>query len=463
MARIGNYIHAHRENYRTFGTQQQEPGDYDQSDTIISQTMGKYTRKTPRISNRDQEQLAQFLNALLYKQEKSRDAIDDEVWEKIEPKIYEAFQTKYNGFNLTESLGVYRQAKKITDNTNTITINRANSIVKSLNKVVTGLTSGAIQKKGLDVSAAQKEIERTIKQLNSLIDQHSQDKSEKIDLNNINGLKDSINKALGLLSFNLTMIGDAFEMWLQGAAAAIQNNVDIAVDKIGNTLGSTTSRAGVNINAFDEELVDLNSLAEMTDMSYTNGSTRIESKVSSQNKADLAITWNNQTLMVSAKNYGFSSSNLVSLVSGTNLFTILLNENASFVNHVLNITTLNDTNHLDQAHKAIKLITLWKAITGAGLGKNNTSNTFILNNRKLKTIYVLDAVRLYQQLIKVIDQGVEFTFSGNETELAGINRWIGGPTPDANQAKQRITTLLAKLHAYKVGVKFDASQIGLTK
>lgn len=460
MARIGNYIHAHIENYRTFGTQQQEPGDYDQSGTIISQTMGKYTRKTPRISNRDQEQLAQLLNALLYKKEKSRDAIDDEVWNKIEPKIYEAFQTKYNGYNLNQSLGVYRQAKKITDNTDTITINRANSIVKSLEKVVEGLYSGAIQKKGLDAGTKMNEINGIIEQLNDLI---RQSKGEPINLKNMKEFKNSINTALGLLSFNLKMVGDAFEMWLQGAAAAIQNNVDIAVDKIGNTIGSTTSRAGVNINAFDKYLVDLNSLAEMTDMSYTNGSTRIESKVSSQNKADLAITWNNQTLMVSAKNYGFSSSNLVSLVSGTNLFTILLNENASFVNHVLNITTLNDTNHLDQAHKAIKLITLWKAITGAGLGKNNTSNTFILNNRKLKTIYVLDTVRLYQQLIKVIDQGVEFTFSGNETELAGMNRWIGGPTPDAGQAKQRITTLLAKLHAYKVGVKFDASQIGLTE
>lgn len=65
------------------------------------------------------------------------------------------------------------------------------------------------------------------------------------------------------------------------------------------------------------------------------------------------------------------------------------------------------------AHDAARVTILVKALTGQGLGrtKSHTSNTFIVNARSHKKVYVLSMKKLLDNCIEILDNngaGISF-------------------------------------------------------
>ena len=107
----------------------------------------------------------------------------------------------------------------------------------------------------------------------------------------------------------------------------------------------------------------------------------------------------------------------------------------------------------------MKLTIFMKALTGQGTSaRTNIADTFILNHRAHKKIYVRN--------MKNILNAIENTISGDAIKGAKIsnypsqihNQWNGdSKIQNFADAKTRITNLLVSLHSYNISVSMSSS------
>lgn len=111
---------------------------------------------------------------------------------------------------------------------------------------------------------------------------------------------------------------------------------------------------------------------------------------------------------------------------------------------------------MEQAHKAAKAIILMKALTGQDLGRSatNTADTFIINARHHKKVYVFSMKEFLKRCLKVLESdGYGLNFYNYPEN--GINQeWVGNEMSDMD-AKTRISKLLGEIHAAKIKVSVN--------
>lgn len=167
----------------------------------------------------------------------------------------------------------------------------------------------------------------------------------------------------------------------------------------------------------------------------------------------------------SVKNIDLSSDFGVSLVSGTNVWYLIQDETNQYKRKYLNIMA----NHIGSdvtlrslrkdAVLSLKILTAYKALTGATLGRN-AAKLFVVNDNHSKNIYVLemsDILQLiYQEIEKTpskIDDLFHFSTSAYDLIEGYKNDWVEGPV--ASGIAARMGELIQDVHARKISAAFQ--------
>lgn len=355
--------------------------------------------------------------------------------------------------------------KKTITNTQGISIKRLEDYLNTLKH-----TQAQIINKG---EASQQQIQQfdaTIANLKKFIAESQKDNIVEIkDLSTNLKAKDivnQINAAFATLKFpKQAATGEVFEDFLTIAGLYAEGKAGQISDKLieKTLLGGQRSNVLIHGSNFSSDFVDLDKLRKSGAFSKTgsfDSNTNYTFKEGfTQDKLDVQINWYGDTLNISAKNYKLKDdSDKIHLVSGTSLLYIMQNENVDFINHWLNTVTVNsflsndepmNKNLLQEAHTTMKTIILAKALTGQNLGRNGVADTFVLNHRTKKKIYVWTTKQFFDACEKNINN---LSFKNYPNTIK--NTWVGTDKNIPNQAsaKDRISNLIAKVHTYKLHV-----------
>lgn len=238
----------------------------------------------------------------------------------------------------------------------------------------------------------------------------------------------------------------------------------------------------------------------------------LEYTYSSQRKADVRLSvkvapteLGLPDIGISVKNY---ATNQIHLVSGASLLTFLFGDNTLSIdegNHFLNILTesygdtkapentkdkakaqalSNIATPLNIARRSVldytKMMILYKAATGKGLGKDASNNAeYILLNQpnKLDGPFFVSIARLVDQMSTQINKITVRMSNGKNSGSTKIedyrlsNEYVSAPGNDIqarqNAIAQRIAKVLSQLHQTKLSVAIAAGQLreaaGLSK
>ena len=182
-------------------------------------------------------------------------------------------------------------------------------------------------------------------------------------------------------------------------------------------------------------------------------------------KADITVNFKDgkKSLGISAKNIGVDK---IGMVDSTPLLTLLLNQNADFVTHYMNIMNYNETSSvalnnqlISDYNNMVKQIAAMKALQGLiGDKQGYSAQILIVNDRVAGQVKVVDMNKIFKNVKKDIDR--YFTFQGlDNVRLA--NSWAGGIAPDGgvNGAMTRISNTLMELHKYKISVSMNRTAL----
>lgn len=178
-----------------------------------------------------------------------------------------------------------------------------------------------------------------------------------------------------------------------------------------------------------------------------------------QDKVDVKIEWRGQPFNISAKNINLSKGFNISLVSGASLLSMLSMMETDFVNHYLNIISKHEDKRIENslvnaAHNAIKPALLLQALEG--YRPTDKAELFIINDNssnevgkvKVFDILLLAEKAINNNLYDVEANGVDITnISFNNYKEATYT--------------QRITKLLASVHAQKIHVSLKPNIVNL--
>lgn len=402
-----------------------------------------------------------------YKHEK----VSNEIFARFQKQVEDIFDQKFAQFGINWNNGsVYVKEIK---NKETISVQQLQNYATTLQNIGEQLTN----KQNISPSDIN-QLNSTIKRVQDYIKICQQQGIVKIsDLSTNDQAKDiiaQINNTLQIASLPwAAATGEVFEDFLAMASIYAQGKSDQITDSLIKEIlvgSSGRSKVSIQLDKFDSDFVKTDLLQSSSAFRNKKGAinsfTDYEINLgTTQDKLDVVMNWNGDKLMVSAKNYKLKdNSALIHLVSGTSLLYMIQNEDVDFVNHWLNTITTNGKsdriakNYLQAAHTAMKITLFAKALTGQGLNRTGVADTFVVNNRSKKHIYVWNMKDVFDACINNLDS-IKFK---NYPETIS-NNWVGSGKriPSRTNADQRISNLIAKLHTYKLSVSISPKHLGI--
>lgn len=235
-----------------------------------------------------------------------------------------------------------------------------------------------------------------------------------------------------------------------------------------NIKGQETSVKGLLTANFSSDFVDIEQVVAGTPYASTKMRTEqgFFSTKMTQDKVDVEIQIDGLNIPGSVKNYNLSNVYYkdVHLLSGRSLIA-LVQEYGEFVNHYLNIMAEHGGNRdssaaqIDAAVHVMKLTILLKAIAGGvetNKGRSKEADLFIINDNSIgqfKIYYINDILDIVEKSIDLLKiEG----YDKNSARLS--NNFVGKSGDyDRNNARQRISNLLARLHNMALEVSIDKS------
>lgn len=139
----------------------------------------------------------------------------------------------------------------------------------------------------------------------------------------------------------------------------------------------------------------------------------------SQEKVDVQIDLLDGTQAISAKNINLTLGYDISLVSGSPLSYLIQDEDKNFKGHYLNLVASHaDTISIQQnnalAHRAMKYVILFKALTGATYGRQNIVDTFVLNDNSTGEIRIYSIEELLRRASSNLDLYAKVNINGKK-------------------------------------------------
>lgn len=466
MALIGDYIHYKVTNYTEYGTYRKDKSNDGSS---YKSAQGIYnTQKEQMLSNinsfksqnnNNLSELSEKLTQLIYGARNGDGrGVADEIFKKFQNIVERIFNEKFSNFDINwNTMSVYSKIKPINEKKKNFSKKELekykNLLDNEMERLKSGMTNfsknGNLEQIGIAINQLENAIEK-VKQTNENFEPQG-------------NFIDDINAAIYAESFPYALaIGDVFENFLGVAQYVLNNNIekkeDDIIKELSEKIVGTTGKSLVTIDKtkFSEDFVNFNSSGNLyvtDDLTYEITSNK------TQDKLDVIFDWNGDTLNITAKNYSLrDDTQQISLVSGTSLLYLIQNENPYFVNHWLNLVSHSNSSGLDlsEGHNAMKITIFAKALTGQLLGRGGEADTFVLNWRAQKKVYVLPVGDIIKAAASNIENMVVIHgYPENGYSLS----WVGGPKFDIGNAMQRITFLLGQIRNTKIKVAMDRAAV----
>lgn len=487
MSKIGNYVHYHIENYHKYGL------SYNGKDGNDSNAFYEYQDKKTQILNsiqkyKDQKYLETFekeinklfgnLNDKNLSETESKNI--DFIWKRVEERLSEDFNTSLTKINTStgdiEKINNAEIQKSIEASIDTIKtkktdsniflstlIKRIRGIEYLLNNNIFGQTTqeelrtklNEIYKEIADLSeytindlklkgfsdAELKDLKINLKSAKPTIDQINQLIKDYVKVPDINLQRGTLFEFLlayvpGIAKTDLQQTFKDFEKSVKGG-----ERLDVLLDP-----------------SFFDDYIDFSALSNKE---VKIGNKTYLSLGLSQQKIDVEIRKDDEfvePLKISAKNVNLFSGKDVHIVSESPLLVLIQNEDPNFINHYLNVTAAhpkddskNDASQIAAAHETMKILLLYKGLSGDLIGRE-AANIFVYNNNKTEQSKVVDIYTLVKEAVKDIDNS--FSVTANENDLSNIryeNDWIYAED-FLNGSHARINNLIFTLHQQKVNV-----------
>lgn len=456
MAGIGDYIHLRNSDYQRYGTTYRGPSNYSNAFAVFSAQRSKILNKIKTSTNGAIAGLENYLNGLLYGIEGNAAQYYEEEFSKYREVVEQIFSEKYGqfDFNVAQGLNVYQKMKNIsTSKSSRKTLDRS-QLENYLKQIVLMINGNIGLKQGTDVM----DIMRVKTELENYLNSHSEGMIiRKAD--NMNLIND-INRVLAYQSFPRPLaIGDIGEIFLAAASAKANDKAEKVGDQLINEIkksivGGLGSKATIQGDKFDDKYVDLSKIL-VPGWQHIDENNSWQLSTESQDKVDVYFDWHGQTLAISAKNYNLTDySREIHILSGSNLLYLIANEDDQFVNHWLNListsnreTDSNNSALLQAAHEAMKITILIKGLTGQDLGRNSTADTFVLNDRHSRHVYIFTMRQLADRAISRLNN---INFGGYPNN--GLRHEYVGDNPSQELAMTRITNLLKSVYNCKISI-----------
>ena len=499
--RIGEYIHYHSEYYRELGLGYYN-GDNRKRNLVSGSPMSEATaifinQKNKILSSmapspatiQECEQLSELLTNLVYNS-KDLKKEDSEMFSIFSNQISKDFSETFNNkFNITDGLEIYGKPKPPT-NTTGVYLSTIQKYENELQKIIDRLASGVsnASKKGGNVQSAINNIRLVQNRIRDFVNQESKRKeidpewsgyfSLKNDSSGAGALLEDIKTAYALEAYPDNQArGWLWEYYLAYASYILNNKTGITTDELIDDfmkeihkgflnkkglimVGSEVSEVKMNSDYFDKNFVD------MVEMRL---SANVKAELhATQDKCDVNFQWGDKLLKVTAKNYKLKDSSAqIHLVSDTNLLYLIQNENPDFVNHWLNLMSINHMTRsqsaiLQRGHIAMKITVFMKALSGQGIeGRDSgAADTMMLNWRSQSRVLVFSLSDLVKRVSEMKDLDAYVNFGPNFTKRFS-NNWEPGNGNDYGSAKQRITKVLAEVRSRNLTIQLKQRALGL--
>ena len=464
---LGNYIHYYSRNYKYYGINKIQDGNYGSNNVsaayynkIIDRAKQKIVSSSQKYNNLND--LSTFLTKLIYSNEKP---VDNEIFEELKTRITEEFEKKYSSFGINwNNLTIYHKQNKTIQNTSRINHTTVQKYLNDLNLILSSDDGSLTNKKRAKLLEIQNK-------LNSLYLESLAAGKKSINVKGNKDFVNALNYALGTGSLpTYAAIGEIFELFLGATSQYIDQQAskeaDILSDFTKNVVGSNTGTIRkISGNFYGADQKDIFDTIGKDWKLIPGTETEYQLTKTPNDKTDVIFRWNGNKLNVSAKNLAMKhASQKIGLVNKTPLFYLIQNiQNTEFVNHWLNAVSVNkerikeekiaDTyTFRKEAHQAMKVEILLLALTGQHLGITSAADTFIINWRSKKTVYVLSMSEILGLAINDLDKVV---FSNYPTTLQ--QEWAGEETPNQSDASKRIGKLILSLYQNKISVSLRQS------
>ena len=511
MGKIGEYIHAHYQNYLMLGLSSESisnkksvwtTSDFQAQQKNFLTRVKKNENKV--LTPTEKKEMRDFLYSFMNPKK------DDKIAREARKFIKEELKTKFNDSiqNINFSFGNVKntkytqalqelrekekEAKAILQKLKMPEkcFNVAN-IQNKINAIQTYINGPNFNVSKKAKSKIQKELTLIEKQLEPLIKELNGKKTLEITDLNRNTLEGLLNKTNDLLQtyFSLPATnlqkGDLFEYII--ALTKIKAN-GLGMKELNNGLkkakenikGDKKSSVEIDLGNINNEVAQL---LRPTNYRIDKDQNTLISIKTSQEKIDVELNWKGKDIAISAKNINLSSPNAhINILSGSSLLYLLQDEDTNFINHYLNITATHADKEpspllIASAHASAKAAVVVKALSGATF-KRKQATTFIANDNSKKGKSSIQIYDIYDML-EIATKDMQSL--NNYTQVkTGNNKWgkdlstirfqnnIIGSTNNTeeindNNAAKRIANLLIDMHKKKIYVALSPTLLSNPK
>lgn len=482
MSAIGDYIHLTAEGYSKYGIAKNDKYNGEATNLASSidaqktEIYNRLTNNTKNITNGNVETFEAILNTTkeeLEKQKEDDNSIRAQLKKKLDDKFGETMgEIDWSTLNISEKQGQKSSVSYIRQNMKFSAIEKN---VQQLNSILDDLRS-------TDGISNIEEIDQQIAALNQQYtklqeDIKATDRGQTIasllknkEYNNKNNLSqdfEAFRKSLNTLisqyvsmpAINLQK-GDLFEDLIALAPLTAQEEAKDAVEKemykTGFVLGKQREKVEFNKQAFKNITKD-----------FENGTLSTSRKV--QGKIDVLLKWQGEDLKISAKNVNLQAY-YIHILSGSSFLYMIQDLNGDFVNHFINVFSIQGKNKNSLSTKftkeremsmdAMKFILMYKALTGDNY-QRKAANVFAVNDNSSSGKGSIKVYTMNQLIDKIESKGLYkkgVTLNGKTTlnkdfKIKGnIKVKATKETEEYNTqaAKIRITNILSYLHSQKI-------------
>lgn len=453
MSAIGNYVHYNWSNYLKSGTSRTRRKGYNRFDAWYSQK-DDIMNRAEQISNtafqegsKELQDLEDALNALMVPM-KDAPANIAKIQQKVDKWMYKEFDDALQKIDHETGNVVFKNPEQ--DHIGVMKKDDMEDIVNRVNRLETELLRQAKEKYiPKDILITVKELKEVYEEAYEKMLSMQQEMGissgaafTKVFTKNLKFFREALNEMIieyaGYPDI-WNQKGRLFEKLITYAPKVLDDSADAAIGKI---IGDVTGTVGFDIGAFDQYYA-----------SHENINGVLMTTHASMGKIDVTMEWQGKQLNISAKNVNLDNY-WVRMLSGSSLLYMLQDEDTQFVNHFLNIFATHGKKGMDRTSltayrkemlEEVKLILLYKAITGDTYGRQS-ANLFILNDNRTGTVKVYSIVGLLNKISKPPIKGIQLNGKTFSASTSLKNTW------SKVSAQERISALLADAHAKKVNV-----------
>lgn len=477
MSAIGNYIHYTAKGYEKHGITKN--GTFQAWNSQRNEIIKKAASLRTSLTATDRMQLEGVLNGML------RPAADDTMVAKarqeVEAYMNASFKEKTEKINW--DTGNIEWPKKRSDTLTTLHRHRSESgqleinlkeMLDKVNKLMEIIAKQAkVESNGKVLSLECKKLARLAKQVQDRMDGNlkkngwvyglTTSKNILTDEQVIKYLNSLIETYAAHPAINLQK-GTAFEAMIAMAPFVAQGMATEEATK--QIKGSVKEQVIIEPSNFSSDYISING----PDNNYTiktSGSV-------AQGKVDVELTWNNKITKISAKNVNLGNPYAqIHILSGSSLMYLIQDMDHDYVNHFLNLQAehgvLNSKggykkvpkNYFGEKRKLVmqemKLYLFYKALSGDNY-KRKAVDLFVINDNSKGEVRVYSIEDIVNKVIYNSGALSQISVTNqNGVNIINLPLFKNDRVAGDATGQQRITSVLAQVHAIKISSSFRPS------